>query len=325
MNKPLPFDRTWLEHIRVNVPETRARAQELGTRRAFKQGSQAAAYLRAIACMDLTTLKGDDTFGRVERLCAKARRPVEPEILANLRKRYPDLQELDSFPGHVGAVCVYHAQIKAACAALQGSDIPIAAVSAGFSAGQVPHQVKLEEIQASIDLGATEIDVVIRRELVHQGKWRELYDELCDFRAVCGKYIKLKTIISRGDLGTLENAAKATACAIMAGSDFVKTSTGFEVTNADIETGLIMVRQIRDFYFQTQQVVGFKPAGGINEAKEAQLWLILMKEELGWLSAEWLTPRLFRIGASSLLVDLQLQLEHCATGIYSADYYHPLG
>lgn len=325
MNKPLAFDSAWIEHIRVNVPETLARANELTTRRVFKGASQAGAYLRAVACIDLTTLKGDDTLGRVERLCAKARRPVEPDIIKKLQKRYPDLKELESFPGHVGAVCVYHDDVAGAVTSLAGTHIPVAAVSTGFPAGKAPHTSKLTEIYSSIASGATEIDVVISRKNVYQAEWKKLYDEICSFREACGDRAKLKTIIARGDLGTLENAAKATACAIMAGSDFVKTSTGFEATNADIPTGLSMVRQIRDFYFATGQVVGFKAAGGIKEAKEAQVWLILMKEELGYISSKWLTPDLFRIGASSLLDDLQLQLEHCATGVYSADYYHPLG
>ncbi|OHA54175.1 MAG: deoxyribose-phosphate aldolase [Candidatus Terrybacteria bacterium RIFCSPLOWO2_01_FULL_58_14] len=317
INKPLGFDASRIARIRINASAVARRAATLATRRTFKQEAQAAAYLRIIECLDLTELSGDDTPGRIERLCAKARRPVEPRILSALTE--------DSYRPRVGAVCVYHDGVVTAVQALRGSGIPVAAVSTGFPTGKIPHDVKLALIDASIRDGATEIDVVIDRAFVLTGQWHRLYNEIVSFRHVCGNRAKLKTIIGRGDLGTLEDVARATACAIMAGSDFVKTSTGYEPTNADLLTGLVMVRQIREFYCECRCVVGFKPAGGIRVAKDAMSWLILMREELGDLDPAWITPKLFRIGASKLLNDLEQQLEHCATGSYSAPYYHPLG
>lgn len=317
MNRPVPFDKSWIERISINGSAVARRAATLGKRRTYKKEAQVAAYLRAIECLDLTTLSGMDTPGKIERLCAKAKRPLEPEILEKLG--------LGDYRLKVGAVCVYHDGVATAAEALEGSGIGIAAVSAGFPSGKMPHAIKLELIEASVDMGATEIDVVIDRGLVLTGKWQELYNQIVDFRNTCGKYIMLKTIIGRGDLGTLENVAKATACALMAGSDFVKTSTGFEPLNADLESGLVMARQIREFYSMCGVQAGFKPAGGIREAKDAQLWLILMKEELADIDLAWITPRLFRIGASTLLTDLEMQLEHLATGRYSASYYHPMG
>ena len=313
----IPFDMARINSIRINGPAVKRRAATLGTRRAYKQEAQAAVYLRAIECMDLTTLSGSDTPGKIERMCAKARRPVEPEILRALG--------LSDYHPQVGAVCVYHDGVETAVGALKGSGIPVAAVATGFPAGKISHDLKLSTIERAIFAGAREIDIVISRSHVLCGKWRELYGEILDFRLACGERAKLKTIIGAGDLGTYENVAKASWCAMMAGSDFIKTSTGMEATNATLEVGLTMVRQIREFYFETGRIVGFKPAGGIKEAKDAQLWFILMKEELGDLDPEWLTPKLFRLGASGLLTDLEMQLEHCATGKYSAANYHPMG
>jgi len=312
----IPFDLVRINSIRVNTPAVKRRAATLGTRRTYKQEAQAAVYLRAIECMDLTTLSGSDTPGKIERLCAKARRPIEPEILSAL--------DLSDYHPKVGAVCVYHDGVETAAEALRGSGIPVAAVATGFPAGKISHDLKLNTIERAIFAGASEIDIVISRSLVLCGKWRELYGEIADFRLVCGERARLKTIIGAGDLGTYENIARASWCAMMAGSDFIKTSTGMEPTNATLEVGLIMLRQIREFYFETGRTVGFKPAGGIKEAKDAQLWFILMKEELGDIDPAWLTPEFFRLGASSLLNDLEMQLEHCATGRYSASYYHPL-
>ncbi len=312
-NSPIPFDPALVHAMRVNRSAIEARAVELGTRRSFKVEAQVAAYVTAIRCMDLTTLAGDDTAGRVARLCAKAINPVEPEII----------QALHLPPITVAAVCVYPAQVKAAVGSL-GGRLPVASVATGFPAGQTFIGLKTKEIDMAIKAGATEIDVVISREKVLTGQWRSLYDEIVAYRDVCGSRAKLKTILGVGNLETLANIAAASAVAIMAGSDTIKTSTGFEPTNATLESGLVMVRQIRRFIdlgALGARSVGFKPAGGIRTAKDAMLWLTLMLEEMG---PEWTQPHLFRLGASALLTDIERQLRHLAYGRYSNVQYHPM-
>ena len=314
-NEPVPFDISLLHSIRVNRSAVEARAVELGTRRTFKVEAQVAAYVSAIRCMDLTTLAGDDTPGRVARLCAKALSPLEEETASALG--------IADIPLTAGAVCVYPAQVKTAARCL-GGRIPVASVATGFPAGQTFLDVKLAEIDLAIRAGAREIDVVISREKVLTGKWKSLYEELVLFRKVCGKRARLKTILGIGNLETLSNISAASAAAIMAGSDMIKTSTGFEPSNATFPGGLVMVRQIRRFMdlgVLEGRDVGFKPAGGIRTAKDAMLWLILMLEELG---QEWTKPRLFRIGASGLLTDIERQLRHLAFGRYSNAQYHPM-
>jgi len=315
MNRAMAFDEGLVNSVHINRSDVEKRVKDFGARRTFKVEAQVAAYLRVIQCLDLTTLQGDDTPGRVERLCAKALSPVNREILGKLG--------LEDFNLTTGAVCVYHNLIKSASKVLKGR-IPIAAVSTGFPAGQTMLHTKLQEVRDSIDAGATEIDIVISRPLVLRGEWEALYSEIEIFRANCGDFAKLKTILGVGNLGTLENVAKTSAVAIMAGSDFIKTSTGFEPTNATLENSLAMVREIRRFYnFSGSQhrQVGFKPAGGIKTAKDAANWMMLMLEELG---ESWTHPNLFRIGASFLLNDLERQLSHLATGRYSAGYRHPM-
>lgn len=311
----MPFEPRLIESIRVDTPAALRRAATLGGRRSFKVEAQVAALIRAIQCMDLTTLDGGDTAGRVQRLCAKGLNPVRREILAAL-----GLGDLDLT---VGAICVYHAQVVEAVKCLKGR-IPVAAVSTSFPDGQGPLETRLQEIKLSIEAGAKEIDIVIQRELVLTEDWRGLYNLVVAFRNQCADHAKLKTILGTGNLGTLENVAKASACAIMAGADTIKTSTGKEPVNATIPVGLIMVRQIRRFRDEMpeafQRVVGFKPAGGIRTAKDAMLWLSLMLEELG---EEWTKPELLRFGASGLLTDIERQLEHLATGRYAADYHQP--
>lgn len=314
-NSPIPFDIGLIQSIRVNRSAIEARATEIGTRRTFKVEAQVAAYLAAIRCMDLTTLAGDDTPGRVARLCAKALNPLERETIVAL--------DVGSYPITAAAVCVYPAQIRTAVQCLSGR-VPVASVATGFPAGQTFPEVKLAEIEFAIKAGATEIDVVISREKVLTGKWKSLYDEILDYRRVCGTRAKLKTIIGVGNLETFSNIAAASAVAIMAGSDTIKTSTGFEPSNATLPCGLVMVRQIRrfaDLGVLSHQNIGFKPAGGIRRAKDAMLWLILMMEELGHA---WTKPNLFRIGASGLLTDLERQLRHLAFGRYSNAQYHPM-
>jgi deoxyribose-phosphate aldolase len=268
--------------------------------------------LKAVSCIDLTTLAGDDTPGRVRRLCAKARRPVRQEILEALGVGDLGLT--------VGAVCVYHNMIAPAVEALAGSGIPVAAVSTGFPAGLSPLDTRLREIEASVEAGAAEIDVVIERGQVLTGDWQGLYDQVRAFRAACGP-AHIKVILGTGDLTTLRNVARASLVAMMAGADFIKTSTGKEGVNATLPVGLVMVRMIRAYLERTGQRVGFKPAGGVGEAKTALGYLMLMKEELG---RRWLEPALFRFGASSLLTDIERQLEHATTGRYSAAHRHPM-
>ena len=300
-----------INKIKINRSAVERRASTLGTRRTVKKEWQAAWLLKAITCIDLTTLSGDDTFGNVSRLCAKARNPVREDILQSMGI---------NVPLKVGAVCVYHNLIPAAVESLAGTGIPVAAVSTGFPAGQITTTQKIKEIKSSVSAGAKEIDIVISRANVLTGNWRALYNEVKAFREACGE-AHMKTILATGELATLTNVAKASQVCMMAGADFIKTSTGKESVNATLPVSLVMVRAIREYYEQTGFKVGFKPAGGISKAKDALTYLILIKEELG---DEWLNPTLFRFGASSLLGDIERQLEHFTTGRYSASYRHPV-
>lgn len=270
--------------------------------------------ITAITCIDLTTLAGDDTPGRVKRLCAKARQPVRPDMLARLGVSDQHIT--------VGAVCVYPSRVRDAVEALQGTNIPVASVATGFPAGQTPLPQRIAEIEQAIEAGAAEIDVVINRTHVLTGNWQALYDEIKTFRETCGEAAHMKTILATGDLGTLKQVYQASLVAMMAGTDFIKTSTGKESVNATLEFGLVMTRAIRDYLDRTSYRVGFKPAGGISKAKQALVWLSLMREELG---VEWMMPDLFRIGASSLLTDLERQLYHNITGHYAARHHMPMG
>ncbi len=312
-NPGTAFELGWLKDIRVNRSAVERRVQTLPGRRSVKMDWQAAWLVRAIQCMDLTTLAGDDTPGTVRRLCAKARQPVRPDII--------DALGLANYGLTVGAVCVYHAFVPTAVEALAGTSIPVAAVSTGFPAGHNPFEQKIAEIEASVAAGAREIDIVISRQHVLTGDWQALYDEVKAFRVACGD-AHIKTILATGELGTLRNVALASMVCMMAGADFIKTSTGKETANATLPVSLVMLRAIRDYGERTGYKIGFKPAGGIKTAKQSLDWLILMKEELG---DEWLQPHLFRFGASSLLTDIERQLEHHVTGHYSAAYHHPMG
>src|SRR6201995_2283031 len=288
-NKRIPLDVSWVEDVRVNTSAVERRAATIGTRRSVKKDWQVAWLLRAISCMDLTTLSGDDSAERVKRLCAKARRPLEDHLIKALK-----IEDLNL---HVGAVCVYHAFVETAVKALEGSGIPVAAVSTGFPAGLSPLETRVEEIKRSVAAGASEIDIVITRAHVFNGEWNALYDEICAFKEACGP-AHMKSILGTGDLLTLRNVARASWVAMMAGADFIKTSTGKEAVNATLPVSLVMVRAIRDYFERTGYQIGFKPAGGIRAAKSALDWLILMKEELG---DDWLRNTHFRIGASGLL------------------------
>ena len=311
-NPGTPLDLDVLRGIRINRSAVERRAATIPTRRAVKKEWQAAWLLRAITLIDLTTLAGDDTPSNVRRLCAKAREPVRDDILAALGAEQLAIK--------VAAVCVYHELVGVAVEALQGSGIPVAAVSAGFPAGLNPFPQRLAEIKASVAAGASEIDIVITRAHVLTGDWQALYDEVRAFRDACGD-AHLKAILATGELATLTNVARASRVAMMAGADFIKTSTGKESVNATLPFGLVMARQIREFEEETGAKVGFKPAGGIRAAKNAVDWMLLMKEELG---DEWLRAKLFRLGASALLTDIERQLEHAATGRYAASYRMPM-
>jgi deoxyribose-phosphate aldolase len=313
-NPGMPLDLEWVMNVHVNRSAVERRTASLPARRSIKKDWQAAWLLRAITCIDLTTLAGDDTPGRVKRLCAKARQPVRPDMLAALG--------VEDQRVTVGAVCVYPSRVRDAVEALQGSDIPVASVATGFPAGQTPLSQRIGEIEQAIEAGAREVDVVIQRTHVLTGNWARLYDEVKQFREACGSAAHMKTILGTGDLGTLKQVYQASLVAMMAGSDFIKTSTGKESVNATLEFGLVMTRAIRQYLERTGYKVGFKPAGGISKAKQTLAWQALMKEELG---DDWLKPDLFRIGASSLLMDLERQLYHYITGHYAARHHMPMG
>ncbi len=312
VNRRIPLNLDWVEEVRVNTNAVERRADTVGTRRSVKKQWQAAWLLRAIACMDLTTLSGDDSVERVKRLCAKARHPLQQHIVNKL-----GIEELNLT---TGAVCVYHAFVETAVKALEGTNVPVAAVSTGFPAGLSPLAERVQEIRRSVEAGAQEIDIVITRAHVFNGEWQALYDEIAAFKDACGA-AHMKAILGTGDLLTLRNVARASVVAMMAGADFIKTSTGKEATNATIPVSLVMVRAIRDYAERTGLAVGFKPAGGIKTAKQALEWMYVMKDELG---RSWLEPSLFRFGASSMLADIERQLEHYITGRYSAAYRHPI-
>jgi deoxyribose-phosphate aldolase len=311
-NRGIPLNLDWVKQVRVNTSAVERRAQTHVARRTVKKQWQAAWLLRAISCMDLTTLSGDDTDERVRRLCAKARQPIQHELAKQLQ-----IEELGI---KAAAVCVYHRFVETAVRALEGSGVRVAAVSTGFPAGLSPMQERVAEIRRSVEAGADEIDIVITRAHVFGGKWQELYDEVAQFRRAAG-HCHMKAILGTGDLLTLRNVARASFVAMMAGADFIKTSTGKESTNATLPVGFVMTRAIREYAQETGMAVGFKPAGGIRTAQQSTQWLALMKEELG---TPWMKAELFRFGASGLLNDIERQLEHYATGRYSAEYRHPI-
>lgn len=310
-NPGTPLTLDWFEDVQVNLSAAERRAASFPTRRSVKKNYQAAWLVKALQCIDLTTLAGDDTPGRVQRLCAKAKRPLREDIVKGL-----GLAEMPT----VGAVCVYPAMVAPAVKALEGSGIPVASVATGFPAGLTPLPQRLAEIRYAVEQGASEIDIVIHRAQVLLQDWTALYDEVAAMREACGE-AHMKAILATGDLKTLRNVYKASMVAMQAGADFIKTSTGKEDVNATLPVSLTMVRALRDYGELTGVQIGFKPAGGLKTAKDAMNWLILMKEELG---RRWLEPDLFRIGASSMLADIERQLEHHVTGRYAAATHQPL-
>lgn len=310
-NDGMSLDLDWVMAVQANTSAIERRAATLPGRRSVKKDFQAAWLCKAISLMDLTTLSGDDSEGRVRRLCAKARQPVAQPILEAL-----SMEGLTT-----GAVCVYHDMVATAVDALQGTKIPVAAVSTGFPAGLSPFHLRIAEIGESVAAGAQEIDIVISRRHVLTGNWQALYDEMKEMRAACGD-AHVKAILATGELGTLRNVARASLVCMMAGADFIKTSTGKEPVNATLPVTLTMIRAIRDYRDRTGIKVGYKPAGGISKAKDALVYLSMIKDELG---DRWLQPDLFRFGASSLLGDIERQLEHHVTGAYSAQWRHAIG
>jgi len=311
-NRGIPLNLDWVRQVRVNTSAVERRAQTHILRRTVKKDWQIAWLLRAITCMDLTTLSGDDTDERVRRLCAKALHPIQQDLVRRLA-----IEDLNI---RVAAVCVYHRFVETARRAVEGSGVRVAAVSTGFPAGLSPLSDRIDEIRRSVEAGADEIDIVITRSHVFGGRWQELYDEIAAFKQACGP-VHMKAILGTGDLLTLRNVGRASVVAMMAGADFIKTSTGKETTNATLPVGFVMTRAIREYAQETGMAVGFKPAGGIRTAKQSTEWLALMKEELG---LDWMKAELFRFGASGLLNDIERQREFHATGRYSADYRHPI-
>jgi len=310
-NDGMALDLDWVASVQANTSAIERRAKTLPGRRSVKKAHQAAWLCKAISLIDLTTLSGDDTEGRVRRLCAKARQPLRPDLAKAL-----GMEDLTT-----GAICVYHDMVPAAVEALTGSGIPVAAVSTGFPAGLSPFPLRVQEIRESVKAGAAEIDIVISRRHALTGNWQALYDEMRAFREACGD-AHVKAILATGELGTLRNVARASLVCMMAGADFIKTSTGKEPVNATLPVTLTMIRAIRDYHDRTGLRVGYKPAGGISKAKDALVYLSMIKDELGH---RWLQPDMFRFGASSLLGDIERQLEHHITGAYSAGWRHAAG
>jgi len=310
-NPGMALDLDWVAQVAANTSAIERRCATLPGRRSVKKAFQAAWLLKAVSLIDLTTLAGDDTEGRVKRICAKAASPVRPDLL----------DAMGMTPITTGAVCVYHEMVPTAVTALEGTGIPVAAVSTGFPAGLSPYRLRIEEIRESVKAGAEEIDIVISRRHALTGNWQALYDEIKEMREACGE-AHMKAILATGELQTLRNVGKASLVAMMAGADFIKTSTGKEPVNATLPVSLVMMRAIRDYHAATGYRVGYKPAGGISKAKDALVYLALLKDELG---PRWVQPDLFRFGASSLLGDIERQLEHHVTGNYSAGWRHPMG
>ncbi|KAK2848600.1 hypothetical protein Q5P01_008434 [Channa striata] len=306
-NPGTKFDLEHISKVRVNTQAVLKRAQHIQGQKIPTKQWQAAWLLKAVTCIDLTTLAGDDTPSNIHRLCLKAIQPVEHNLLKKM-----DMQDKVT----TAAVCVYPSRVADAAILLEAanSNIPVASVATGFPAGQTPLETRLQEVRMAVADGATEIDIVINRTLALTGQWEAMFDEICQFRMACGN-AHMKTILAVGELGTFTNVYKASMVAMMAGSDFIKTSTGKEAVNATYSVAIVMARAIRSYYLSTGYKVGFKPAGGIRTAQEALVWLTLIKEELG---NDWLCPHLFRLGASSLLTDIERQIYHHVTGHYAA-------
>ena len=282
----------------VGVKERAARFQS----RSIKNASKIEALHTVLSMIDLTTLEGQDTPGKVRQLCQKA---------MHLHDALPNLP-------HVAAVCVYPTMVEVARKALGSADINVASVATAFPSGMAPRQIKLEETRIAVEAGADEIDMVISRGAFLQGEYGFVFDEIAAIKEACGD-AHLKVILETGELGTLDRVRRASVLAMHAGADFIKTSTGKIQPAATLPVTLVMLQAIRDFYYQTGRMVGMKPAGGISSAKLAIHYLVMLKETHG---NAWMTPEWYRFGASSLANDVLMQLQKQATGVYqSADYF----
>jgi len=295
-NRGIRFDVDWINEMGVDAPAIEKAAGAIAARVSVTKESQPL-LLQAITAMDLTTLADDDTDERVRQLCARARQPLPQELLTLLETGRGELK--------VAAVCIYRRFIKTAQHELKGSGIKIATVSADFPKGLAPIEERIAQIHSSVEAGADEIDVVIQRDHAVQGKWDVLYEEVAAFRAACGNKL-MKVILGTGELENPDKVARASLVAMMAGADFIKTSTGKETVNATLAAGIVMTQAIREYAEKTGTFVGFKPAGGIRTAAQAIEYLSVVKEELG---SRWLAPKLFRIGASSMLDDIERHLQ----------------
>ncbi|XP_065368323.1 deoxyribose-phosphate aldolase [Calliphora vicina] len=299
VNKILPFDSTLL-NATISLRQLEEISKEISSRGQVSGLNEVVWALKALTLTDLTTLAGDDTQANVARLCHRAAYPfplhlIETTIEQTLHKQI-----------HTGAVCVYPARVADARKTFEQlkcyDEIPIAAVATGFPTGQYGLKTRLEEITFAVEAGAREIDIVINRQLALTEQWQALYDEVCEMRRACGENARMKTILAIGELGSMENVYKASMVCMMAGADFIKTSTGKESVNATIPVGLVMIWAIQEFLRKTGQIVGLKPAGGVRTVREAIAWMTLVKETLGM---QWLQPSLFRFGASGLLDDIE--------------------
>jgi deoxyribose-phosphate aldolase len=285
----------------VDAVALEVRAADLA-KRSIKRESKVQALLLAVQMMDLTTLEGADTPGKVNALCSKAMRPDPSD---------------PSIPP-VAAVCVYPSLAGVARQRLAGSPVKVASVATAFPAGQAPLDVKLADVRAAVELGADEIDMVIDRGAFLSGRYAKVYDEIVRVKEACGD-ARLKVILETGELGTYDNVRRASLLAMAAGADFIKTSTGKVQPAATLPVTLCMLEAIRDVHDETGRMVGMKPAGGIRVAKQAIQYLVVLHETLGPV---WLTPDLFRFGASSLLNDVLMQVRKQRTGAYqSGDYF----
>ena len=280
------------------------------TKRSIKKSSKLNALYMALSMCDLTTLEGADTPGRVLQLCAKARNPVPPELIeADLRKK-----NLGPIPS-VAAVCVYPSMVPTAVKALRGTNIQVASVATAFPSGQAPLEVKIEDTRFAVEQGATEIDMVINRGAFLSGRYQQVFDEIVEVKRAC-KDAHLKVILETGELGSYDRVRLASEIAMEAGGDFIKTSTGKVQPAATLPVTLVMLQAIADHYKRTGKKIGMKPAGGIRTAKQAIHYLVMVNETLG---SEWLTPDMFRFGASALVNDLLKQIYKEITGRYYYD------
>jgi deoxyribose-phosphate aldolase len=289
--------------VTVDAVMLEARAGSLA-KRSIKTTTKVAGIRLAIGCMDLTTLEGKDSEGRIRSLCAKALHPA------------PHLPDVPS----VAAVCVYPNLVPAAKEALRGTSVKVASVATAFPSGLSSMEVRLADTAAAIQAGADEIDMVIDRGAFLAGRYREVYDEIVAVKAACGP-VHLKVILETGELGSYDAVRRASDLALEAGADFIKTSTGKVGTNATFPVAVTMCEAIRDYARRTGRRVGLKVAGGVRNTKQAMTYLVIIKETLG---ESWLTPDLFRIGASSLLDDLLMQYEKELTGHYAGRDYFPM-